>query len=664
MAHPDDPRSRPAEAAEFGESARGRFGISEGIRRVGAPPLRPLPLESCNSLIHPLRQVVEECTPMEELLEGVKRILGSHKIPYYPNRVEFTGRHIPREPWTMQPTVLIVADWRVPSCKMWKDAVREIKVWVDGAVHNRLDLDISVEIIGREHVWEKHIECIMYEYSMDRKWPIIRDRVRRILEVYPATKGLWTTIALFRLGESTTWRISNPITVYISMSYESPESGWQPVVDAIQQYLDDFDYYDVQRQGIQVWLEHGRMEYYSFEGLTPSNQTIDQRDRVAYGAGVSDEYQQEVNMGANIGVSQYAARDDGVRCNPSFGTLGCYLEIKTKGQRNWTKVALTAYHVMRPAFQGFRFKARPATYGLKEEFRSVLKAKLLRDTTLTEAANPLPNSDLEKVDSRGFWPKSSQQAHSLEQPARLRHNYDIDCLDRAIKKREESLQLSLTEEQLAGAQKGKTILEQSRVRKAAFFDQNKHHLGKIRAASGASRRSTTNGRLDWALISVDETRTGNNKIPQNPTSWPPMSWPDAHPSNMGTLLKAPSESSSLRNMAVGENLFMIGATSGPCSGKFVRYPISCVMGEGEHGSIADSRHSTEYILIMKGPYGRRGDSGAAVFDAEGRIVGMVLGGQTPQGVQASFCVVTPIEDILEDIKESSKGQITDIRLLM
>ncbi|KAI4124222.1 MAG: hypothetical protein LQ338_004927, partial [Usnochroma carphineum] len=56
--------------------------------------------------------------------------------------------------------------------------------------------------------------------------------------------------------------------------------------------------------------------------------------------------------------------------------------------------------------------------------------------------------------------------------------------------------------------------------KKQFFDENKQILGRPWMSSGFTRRTSYNGRLDWALIDfTDNTRIGSNMIPPK-SNWP------------------------------------------------------------------------------------------------------------------------------------------------
>lgn len=51
-----------------------------------------------------------------------------------------------------------------------------------------------------------------------------------------------------------------------------------------------------------------------------------------------------------------------------------------------------------------------------------------------------------------------------------------------------------------------------------------------------------------------------------------------------------------------------------------------------------------------------------MYNGSGQVVGLLFTGMKPQGADRGHMLVTPIKDILDDIKAFSKGGITDIRI--
>lgn len=81
------------------------------------------------------------------------------------------------------------------------------------------------------------------------------------------------------------------------------------------------------------------------------------------------------------------------------------------------------------------------------------------------------------------------------------------------------------------------------------------------------------------------------------------------------------------------------------------------------------RYSAEYIFCgapacpTRSFAEQRGGAGAVVYDRKGGILGLVAAGQVPQQSKQGYPIVTPIEDIFEDIKKRSRGEVQAIRVL-
>ncbi|KAK4234410.1 hypothetical protein C8A03DRAFT_37827 [Achaetomium macrosporum] len=145
-----------------------------------------------------------------------------------------------------QPAILFVARWLDESCSItWGRAVTRVKKFVDSkrlASKRLAQLDIAVEMIAEELTLPKYMSPVpaqLLARGLDTDWAHIKDKVARIMESHPGTKGHTTAICLFKLGFSTN-DDRNPNTVYISVDYECHESTWPPVIGEIQQYLQRF----------------------------------------------------------------------------------------------------------------------------------------------------------------------------------------------------------------------------------------------------------------------------------------------------------------------------------------------------------------------------------------------------------------------------------------
>jgi hypothetical protein len=133
-----------------------------------------------------------------------------------------------------QPAIFIVADeWTTDSPRPWQNVVETVKRYVDVRVVETPEakrVDISVEMVAEDLVREKHLSLLDKDAThpyVKEAWPCIKERIFDILESFSATAGHMTVIALFKLSPDR--YNNNPKTVYVSVGYESPESGWPPL---------------------------------------------------------------------------------------------------------------------------------------------------------------------------------------------------------------------------------------------------------------------------------------------------------------------------------------------------------------------------------------------------------------------------------------------------
>ncbi|KAK4155595.1 hypothetical protein C8A00DRAFT_31542 [Chaetomidium leptoderma] len=553
-------RTRRMNALFFDKSSSGWFGVSSVKFRVGAPPLRPLPVESVYNARFP---------PLEGLgfIEKAKEVLAANGLGDDEDAdVNFIGRMVPGEPWTTQPTILIGTQWLDSSPKVWETIAIQLKRYVDemAAPHG---FDVAIEIMAPELIQPKYISPALDENlpKLSEDWPTIKDEVVGILELFPATASHMTTISLFRLGYDELVTKANPMTVYVSLDYESDQLGWDPVVQEIQCYLDGFEH------DLHVHLEHNVLNHFAFPLVAPNwDEAKIEIQNPRFGFQVNPQYQTAVGPGADIGAARYITRDDQHQVSPLLGTLGCYLEIQREGTPGWTKKAF--------------------------------------------ARDPSPETQ-----------------------------NDLDD-------------------------------------KIAFFDQDRHLFGKVWAGSGYTRRTKTNGRLDWALIepiSQDRVKGGQgqgqgiNVLPDRDewksTQLLPRYMP--YSPTFGTPLKPPPDGKrNLDQLGKDDLGYKIGTSTGATVGVFNSVQTDCKIGDEKYMGLKNP-YSTEYTFIghahhsPDGRFGDFGDSGAVVFDEEGRALGLLFTGQSPnQCPPYGINFVIPIEDVFEDIKAFSKGKITGVRI--
>lgn len=669
---------RTTASAYFEDNNDRRVGISNVKYRVGAPPLRPLPLETYPeepfAKVEPPfsnpRVVVDDLVaiaheilawrgildPWEGEEESMSRLLKPTPNPdlfdtdyeYDPDddpddyRVRVVTRKVHEHRDVGETTLFIIAPWEDGSSEAWEAAVVEIRRAVDSymRVAGRPEFEMPVEMIAAELLANKRIDVITEQPLLNAAWPKLGRDVFDLLESFPATRSRMTNMSLLRLGYERDFA-PGPVTVYISVDYDSDESAWAPVVAAIERYLRESGWPE-----INVHMEHNEALQPRFVPK-PARLPADfprkpLRPLSSYHhVPPLREHKRRVGLGAGISASAYLHRtgDNEKKCYHSpEGTLGCYVQVKTATAPEWKTVVLTSYRAVRPCFEGFVLEQSPVSP------RTVV------------AAPPTPNSALELLDRDGRAPNdAAEDGNVMESPSRLRHDEDIRDLEGLV------------------ASIGYTPSQIELTAKQKFFDAGHQVLGKVWSSSGYARRTSGGSRLDWALVEVSPDRVAPNALPSFQDwgciegSRPPK------PYTMSATLKPPGEDTSLKRTpdAACTKVYRVGADARASDGfhagfqSAVRFRDDVYMFAGRSAEEGPDRHMTwEHAYVQCGGAGagaNMGDTGAVVFDKEGAVVGLQVASHYPQRVTRALTYVTPIEDVLEDIKRLSDGNVTDIR---
>jgi len=409
-------------------------------------------------------------------------------------------------------------------------------------------------------------------------------------------------------------------------------------------------YLDSLHLDLHVHLEHSEMGYLVGGDPFPLvAQNLDHREitqRRSDFSFIVRRYERQVNTGADIGVATSITRQDNHVVSPGNGTLGCWLKVKTKSDDNWKTVALTCYHTVRPAVQGYHLGF---TTHNKSDGTSV---------NVSKAATLLEDSDLWTADKEGLTPERSSNCKNMEHPTRAKHTFQLKDLRQTIA-------------DLPGADR---LEEEQRVAEnVSFFDQGKQILGKVWLASGYLRRTPSNGRLNWALVfPTAPGRVGVNRLPSK------EDWVDKYlgrdcprPGTMNGYM-LPHGEQSVHELERGDRVFKTGAATTCSVGRFNEFESVVVIKEERYMSdrTDEGRNSREYSFIgvdgVRGveKLGKRGDAESVVWDKEGRMLGFLFASQVPHGCDGGYSLVIPIEDVLDDIVRASGGDIVDIRVLV
>ncbi|KAM0274004.1 hypothetical protein ACHAPA_000952 [Fusarium lateritium] len=576
-----------------------------------------------------------------QVVEIIKHYhLASEENEYF---IDIDMRETKDCPETAEPTVLIVFNSFPADHDKVDAAVKDIAKFA----HDALDqVDKSAEPFHIEMIDIRLVEPIRCEPVQGRpdllaSWQQLKGLVRECLENNMGTKGHMTSINLFRYGldEDGLDEISsnNPITIFITVDFDSLEFMWPAVIDDIEQQLAKHHF-----PALYIHMEHN-ISYHLAPPKFPLVPLAGD-DMSIVGRSAEDnefilgDYSTVVSLGDSIGAAKYIISKDGFQEFPGHGTLGCYVEIQTLQAPEWERYALTNYHVIRATLNGFKVDGKTI---------------------------PLPSSarcDLWKADEFGLAPGAHDQLASMESPPRSKHNYTIWNAKKTIENRnaqqqkikESTKDHETKRRQIELLENFKSSAATDMENKIDFFDCQKNILGKVYAGSGYNKKTDENGRLDWALVKVNKARIGTNELPKE-EAW--LKIPSLlHPFlTFGAQLQPQVQSISLGHPNRCTRGFKLGTTTGATCGQFHEFKSSVNLLADRHlGTII----SDEYVF----QYARPGDSGSVVFDDFGGVIGLLFGGLRPHNSAKECVYVTPIEHVFKHIKESSKGKITNIRI--
>ncbi|KAF5590811.1 uncharacterized protein FSUBG_10675 [Fusarium subglutinans] len=615
--------------------------------RTASPELRRLPL---------FRSSTRHVPPVfgkeiqETIYNEVHSVLRARKLKTPDTIVDIQMREQPDDPETARPTILVITPWVFGK---EEESLRVAAVEYITRMSTRLireagdnETQLHVEIIAPELSTRIYFDPVRNEPQLFQQWDNLRSMVNRRLNAHLSTRGRMTLIALLRYGLKP--YSNNPITIYISVNYDSEEEHWQSVIDDIQSNMVKFGYPE-----LPVHIEHNvGIHVADFELLPPKGTRKAIQDKISAGnLRVDGDYKTKIDLGDPIGAARYVNKGND-KGNPLFGTFGCYIEIKKKGSPVWEKYGLTNYHVVRPAFTGFELA--------------------VNDKGDTKIASPAARSNLHRVDNDGFKPSFMIPSASFECPPRIKHNFTIwainDEISQVEKDQAQTLSQGNAQQQKAiidGMDADKKDLVEEKVAKLAHFDKGLHTIGKLYAASGFKERTNDQGRLDWALVNINKSRVGSNQLPGKET-W--KRWGVHAPrrtydqplgqQTMSISCKPPTDMPrTLRG-------WKLGATTGATAGEFHEIKFQVDLADDRHLSVQTSTEiAFQSCNTSIGPFSSRGDSGSVVYDENGGIVGLLFRGQVLNTAEKPLIYITPIEHVFSSIKGAHReDEIEDIRV--
>ncbi|KAH7155363.1 hypothetical protein B0J13DRAFT_604376 [Dactylonectria estremocensis] len=223
--------------------------------RAASPCLRRLPLDTKDYALPEMIQVKEPT-----IKERTRGILNRYGLLDKETEVRIAYRVNLQVASKGLPTLLIVTKWgTVDAGRKWTQAAEDMVALVDETfqtpAHMRMVLD--VEMIAPRLVLPVYFDTVRNRPDLQAAWPRISSIVSDRLEAHEATFDKMNSLSLFRVGNSPELE-QNPITVYISVDFESDETQWDTVVDDIRSNCRDEGWTD-----LSIHIEHNEI----FTGL-------------------------------------------------------------------------------------------------------------------------------------------------------------------------------------------------------------------------------------------------------------------------------------------------------------------------------------------------------------------------------------------------------------
>ncbi|KAM0321826.1 hypothetical protein ACHAQA_009923 [Verticillium albo-atrum] len=661
-------RLRPLEASSTVTGGGATFGISTTKYRVSSPPGYPLPTDELDFgwLVRDLRDHLRPGWPCE-FEEKAISLLDKYNIAKFEDEdkdendrffdmfemdtesevrerdVHLSMVLVPECYRTQRATVFIYAPWSNDAMVVWPKVVGELMTYMQDWL---AELSIDEFKVGSVGVEMRAPELdplwgglVCGRPDVQVVWPAVKKEVATILNSFETTKAAWLCISLVLVGRK--HHTTGISSVYVALDYSSRQVDWPPVEHALQNYLDTLGL------SLEITVEHNTIQDLGVvvdrQDVRSSAELYGRRWR---GACTPHNNTPEISLGADISSCKTFFRDGETRLTPGYGTLGCYIEIKMKNRQGWETFALTSYEAVRSGFDGYQLREHTDIKSSEDK--------------------PAPGSDLSRIDREGLTPADHKKfpKNLMRHPSDLKHGFSMWLLEEHIRTINRYLgeeRVSLAPEELDGYRQRrneeKKGYESDIDAKNTFISQKGHLAGEVWAASGNRRRTVRNARLNWALLEVPEQRRGSNELPSK-ASWKEKGRhaypvPDDH-----TYLHLGSGEA----MGDGKDknvIFKVGAASGQTKGLMDEFTSSVrVWVDGKLDEPSD-----EHMCVEKfDRFAELGDTGAVVFDRHCRALGMLSTGVALRETALTGAYMTPMEDVLDDIKALC-GEVEDIRIL-
>ncbi|KAJ5788383.1 hypothetical protein N7457_003373 [Penicillium paradoxum] len=576
-----------------------KMGFIQSAFRAGGPYLCSLPAGTIITGPHYDPDTVYE-------IEGyAAEVLGDLHLQY--QGIRLVGRYSKFDPEPEQVTTVLVTMPNQPQPELWYRAAKEI----DQSLINHRHHGISVEIIETDLFNGIYCSPVESSHSIFLKW---KNLAQEIVSRCPNTHD-WVGLDCFRYGTNPL-RSSNPVTVIIRVR----KTCENPFITAAR-YV----------HGILVAFGEAAVDVLFMKDATKSfvwNQIVP--IEAANGS---------VYPGVSIGIHRSSA---------GSSTLGGFVQLRFKGQESWDTYALTCFHCVYPPEMYHRdryLRTSDAKQGLERWVRHPLTmhdSALFLDIAkrILRIDHPAPQDLRTTIDSLKESIRKLKNASFYDSKVEIDKGRHGRLSDSAKVGYEATLRCIRQ-------------LEKERDAYAKMLDNGAYYLGHVAAGSGMNRTrlDENNDRVavDWALIKMSRNRihrqmhrdyvSGKNGFECNPLTHTPITF-----THYG---------GSILDVCDGLRLYKSGRSTGmTCSVHHGLESIRLDRLESKKGPGYDlvitwvSKTATPEDSI---PFARLGDSGAWITRVDGKVFGIVTGGDERQGT-TYFC---RMNDVFEDIKDNT-----------
>ena len=585
--------------------------------RIGIPALPLLPLEEL-----PLPFNSPIIAKFKEFEPRISQILRDNNIDFKEHLTRAVYRTVPGDvSLPGDATIVIHASWIDDTkAQSWYSAAHKIKELLITSARTR---NLKVEIVSWQLTDLRVVGAVEASHPLVEAWPIVNSRIHEIIGGFPRLNLGWKSIDALRIGYHSDEAISALVTISITVDYTLNRRDWFRAEALIKRMIDEIDHYDL--TDVQVQIERGEVDCTMAFPLIRPDRDGEPHDIIKGG------YSDRVSMGSSFGPDRYFRLDpNGPVIMGPTATIGGYLEIRFK-KGAWKKYAITNYHCVRQAIDGY-------TFG--------------RDTQGKSIEGPVRNSsELKKVDRGGNGPnrKEREQA-TFESPSRRKHRFTVQWHDQQIARFQEALKESPN--RATTLQQEIMTQREMKARKIAYFDQGKHLLGCLLMSSGYRQRMK-NSRIDLAILEVRDTKMGDNTIPEANAWQDPFSAPIAR----GEILQGVA---SCKTDAALGSVFKFGSRTGGTTGKFshIKSDVKMPWDREPHVNMG---YSTEYVFVADPqtplrPFLDHGDSGSFVFTDSGKWLGLAFGDcHKNNQIGGAVTYLTDAQLVLDWIATRSEG---------